>query len=141
MYARLRFLAMYGSITRPMNSIEQAKNLLEAGNIKQGRMLLEDITNFDPDNVSAWLLLCGISTRTQDWELGAHCFKHLTHLRPSSSLASSGLVQSYMNLNRCNEVLEEIKRFQAVANLDNEEVRIVMKEHQRVMELITRKAQ
>ena len=119
-----------------MNRIEQAKKLLESGNIQQGRQLLLDMATAEPENASVWLLLSGIATRKKDWELGVISFSHLVALRPSSGLASSGLVQSYMYLGRYEDVLDEIERFRSTADVGREEVQIVMEEHMGIVELI-----
>jgi len=121
-----------------MNTIEEAKNLLEQGDIQQGRQILLGITKAEPDNSSAWLLLCGISTRTQDWELGILSFRNLVNLRPRSALASSGLVQSLMESNRPKEALKEIQRFRSIADSESEEVQIVLQEHRGIEEKINK---
>lgn len=122
-----------------MNTVEQAKKLLESDDIEQAKKLLLDIAKSTPDDASVWMLLCGISTRTQDWELGVISFDRLVKLRPASSLATSGLVQSYMNLDRHKEALNEIERFKSTADLNSEEARIVMDEHKRVENMIAKK--
>jgi len=122
-----------------MNTVEQAKKLLESGDIDQARKLLLDMAKSAPDDVSVWMLLCGIATRTQDWELGVISFGRLVKLRPASSLATSGLVQSYVNLDRHEEAIDEIERFKTAADLDSEEARIVIDEHKCVEELIEKR--
>jgi len=122
-----------------MNTIEQAKKLLESSDIEQAKKLLLDMAESTPDDVSVWILLCGIATRTQDWELGAISFGRLVKLRPASSLATSGLVQSYVNLDRHEEAMGEIERFRLASDLDSEEAQIVMDEHKRVEELILKR--
>lgn len=119
-----------------MNTLEQAKKLLESGDIDQARKLLLGMTRSTPDDISIWILLCGISTRTQDWELGVISFGRLAKLCPASSLATSGLVQSYVNLDRHKEAIYEIERFKSVLDPSSDEARIVMKEHNRIEELI-----
>lgn len=115
-----------------MNAIEQAKKLLEENEIEEARRLLLDIAGSAPDTASAWLLLSGIATRTGDWDLGVKSFGELVRLRPASSLASSGLVQSYANLGRKDEALSEIRRFKSAADPTNDEARTVIDEHDQV---------
>ncbi len=115
-----------------MNTLEKAKELLEAGNTDQARDLLIQVAEDEPNSPSAWLLLCGIASRNSDWELGAHSFGNLSRIRPSSPLASSGLVQSYIGLGRNSDALKEIERFRAALNPDDEDVQGVLDEYARI---------
>ncbi len=120
-------------------SLEKAKLMLNKGEILEASKLLLDMVEKDPKSSSAWLLLCGIATRTQNWELGVKSFSGLAKLRPSSHLASSGLVQSLYNSDRHVDTLKEIKRFKSVADINLENDRDVMVEHQKIADVINSK--
>jgi len=117
-------------------TIDKAKALLEQDEIQQAQELLLSIVHDDNSNAGAILLLCGISTRTKNWALGADSFEHLVNLRPKSGLASSGLVQSYFNLGRYDDALKEIERFKANADTESAEAKAVLSEHQKVIDEI-----
>ncbi|QWP76101.1 tetratricopeptide repeat protein [Lysobacter sp. K5869] len=121
-------------------SIEEIKGLLEAGEIDRARALLIALTDSDPDEARAWLLLAGISTRTQDWTLGETAFTALTRLRPSDALASSGLVASLVGLHHYDRAREEIARFGRVADRSKSSSSSVLQEHQEVLKRIGRGA-
>ncbi len=112
--------------------IENAKKLLDAGDINEAKELLLTISRSNPSEYSVCILLCGISTRTNDWILGKDSFEHLVKLRPSNSLASSGLVQSYWKLGDYDKALQEIDRFKDNADLTNESAKNVLEEHKQV---------
>ncbi len=113
-------------------TIEKAKDLLEKGDVEQGKEILLNIARGNPTDVRAWLLLCGISTRTSNWTLGLESFEQLVKLRPSSSLATSGLVQCYLNSGKYSEALSEIERFKNISKPENDEVQTVLDEHKKI---------
>ena len=102
--------------------------MLTAGQIEEGTDLLLNKVEAEPQNKSAWLLLCGVASRTQNWNLGLKSFGALVKLRPSSGLASSGLVQSFCENKRFTEALEEIERFKKVADVANDNDKSVLAE-------------
>jgi tetratricopeptide (TPR) repeat protein len=117
-------------------TLEKAKSILESGDIEQATELLLTIIQADDSNVGAWLLLCGISTRTQNWPLGVKSFGQLVRLRSTDCLASSGLVQSYYKLGEYEKSLDEIDRFKNAADKSKENVQLVMEEHKKVADKI-----
>lgn len=132
MYAWMCFLALYGSIVNNMMNIDKAKSLLESGDIEQAQKLLLEITNNDKNNYSGWMLLCGIASRTENWQLGAKSFGQAVKLKPSNCLVSSGLVQSFLKLDQKKDALMEIERFKLIADNDAEDVKSVLKEFEKI---------
>ena len=118
-------------------TLENAKSLLENGEFEQARKVLIEITNSEQDNVAAWLLLCGLSVKTEDWVLGLQSFSNLCRCRPNSAIASSGLVQSYFNLAMYDDALHEMERFELACDGNNEEHRSVLEEYQHVRDKIS----
>lgn len=113
-------------------SIERAKKYLESNETELAKKLLLEIIESDKKNISAILLLCGISTRTQDWNLGSDIFRTLSQIRPKDSLASSGLVQSLFNLSKFDEAIDEMNRFREATDNSTEENKIVLKEYEKI---------
>lgn len=115
-------------------TIEEIKELLEAGEIGKARALLIGRVQDDPDDHRAWLLLAGIATRSEDWTLGESAFTALVRLRPLDGLASSGMVQSLVKQGRHPEALDEIERFRRVADRSKASSDAVLQEHQATLE-------
>ncbi|MEG2578726.1 MAG: hypothetical protein RSA54_13460, partial [Glutamicibacter sp.] len=78
--------------------VDAIKDLLAAGDIASARACLLELVSNQPASEAGWLLLSGVSARTDDAELGAKAFRALAGLRPSDALASSGLVWALMRL-------------------------------------------
>lgn len=117
-------------------TIEKAKELLMLGEVDKAERILLNLARSDKNNVSAWLLLCGISMRKKNWTLGVESFEYLVALRPTNPLASSGLVQSYFNTGQYEEALKEITRFSESGNFESEDAKIVLNEHQKTANAI-----
>lgn len=117
-------------------TLQKAKALLESGNLEEAREHLLQAARNDMHNPSIWLLLSGIASRTNDWELGLKSFKRLSAIRPSSRLASSGLVQCMYNLGLYEDAIVEIDRFRGVADKADENDQSVMNEHQAIRDRI-----
>lgn len=117
-------------------TIKKAKRLLELGDIESARQHLLQLADDHQDDASIWLLLSGIASRTEDWELGRISFGKLVEIRPSSGLASSGLVQCLYKLRRYDEAINEIDRFAGIANRHDETDCAVLEEHNNVRKRI-----
>jgi len=117
-------------------NIEVAKALLEKGDVDGATKLLLDVAHQNPSDVNVWLLLGAVSTRTSNWILGEQSFSKLVQLKPSSPLASSGLVQSYYELGKYDDALSEINRFRSELDFDNPDARVVLAEQDKMVEKI-----
>lgn len=135
-YVGLCLLAVHGPVVGRGMNLNEIKKMLESGDIDAARFHLIDIVKADRNQPRAWLLLSGIAMRTDDWNLGVQAFRALVELRPNDSLSSSGLVQSLFKLERYTEVMDEINRFDAVADRENAADCAVLLEHNEIVKEI-----
>ena len=109
-------------------SIELAKQLLVEDKIEAATSVLKSLVKSEPTNEKAWIILCGISSRTSNWKLGSESFLRLTELRPKDALASSGLVQCLIELGEIEKAHTEISRFREAADVKASGVEEVLAE-------------
>ncbi|MEG2803797.1 hypothetical protein [Stenotrophomonas sp.] len=118
--------------------VDAIKDLLAAGDIASARACLLELVSNQPASEAGWLLLSGVSARTDDAELGAKAFRALAGLRPSDALASSGLVWALMRLQNYAGAKVEIERFSRFVDLTIPSHCSVAQEHREAMEMIQR---
>lgn len=118
--------------------IDAITELLTAGDIASARACLLELLSNEPASEAGWLLLSGISTRTDGAELGAKAFRALAGLRPSDALASSGLVWALMRLRNYEDAKAEMERFSRFVDLTIPSHCSVAQEHRDAMEVIQR---
>ena len=107
-----------------MNMLEQrlkkARDLLEAGNTEQGRMVLLELLKDEPDNTTVLLILGGVYFTEEKYTEAEMVYERLILAEPGSGLLSTALFNSLWQQGRYEEAAEEIRRFITVADKDQE---------------------
>ena len=112
---------------------EKAIRLLEEGNLDEAKALLDTWCEREPENWTAWILLSGIASRTDDFSLGIRSFKNMIRIWPSSALASSGYFGCLVHADEQEFAQKEMIRFKAAADLGDEMSRDVLTEQTEVL--------
>ena len=103
-----------------MSTIEEklknAKELLEAGNTEQGRMVLLELLKDEPHNATALLILGGVYFSEKKYAEAEMVYERLILAEPGSGLLSTALFNTLWQQGRHDEAAEEIRRFIAVAD-------------------------
>ncbi len=107
-----------------MSTIEQrlknARDLLEAGNTEQGRMVLLELLRDEPNNTTALLILGGVYFTEKKYTEAEMVYERLILAEPGSGLLSTALFNTLWQQGRYEEAAEEIRRFISVADKDQE---------------------
>lgn len=100
--------------------LKQAKALLEAGNNEPARLRLLEVLRREPDNITALLMLGGVYFHEQKYAEAEMVYERLVLAEPGSGILSIALFNCLWKQGRYEEAAEEIRRFIAVADREQE---------------------
>ncbi|VAW94993.1 hypothetical protein MNBD_GAMMA21-1595 [hydrothermal vent metagenome] len=115
--------------------LKNARDLLEAGNTEQGRMVLLELLKDEPDNTTALLILGGVYFTEKKYTEAEMVYERLILSEPGSGLLSTALFNSLWHQGRYDEAADEIRRFISVADKDQE--RVTFEKYAEVLENLT----
>lgn len=104
--------------------LEQAQSHVEAGSYDEARACLLEILKQDPDNQSTLIILGGEYFRAEMFSEAEMIFERLILNSPGKGQFSIALFNVLWKMGRHEEAFEEIKRFMAHAD-QNEEVETI----------------
>ena len=101
-------------------TLRQARAFADTGHHDDARGLLLEILTEDADNQAALLMLGGEYFSTAKYPEAEMVFERLILTSPEKGQFSIALFNTLWKMDRHEEALEEIKRFMAIADQDNE---------------------
>ena len=101
-------------------TLRQARAFADTGNHDDARGLLLEALTEDPDNQAALLMLGGEYFTSTKYSEAEMVFERLILQSPGKGQFSIALFNTLWKMDRHEEALEEIKRFMANANQDDE---------------------
>jgi len=97
-------------------AIQHAKDLSQSGNEAEARIILNDLLQIEPDNVSALLILGGSYFCEGLYGEAEAVFYNLVGVAPGFGQASVALFNALWKQDKQENALREIKRFTTVAD-------------------------
>ena len=94
----------------------EATKLHDAGHLERAREVLLDLANRSPQSVRIHAALGHVCWDMQRLDEAVVAFRHATGLSPRLEGVSLGLFNCLWELGRREEAMEELKRFQSVAD-------------------------
>lgn len=106
-------------------TIQKAKELVDASQHDEARMCLLEVLKEEPTNKAALIMLGGSYFDMEKYAEAEMVFERLILLEPGIGQFSIGLFNALWRMNRQEEALEEIKRFLSHADqeFENETIR------------------
>ena len=101
-------------------TLRQARAFADTGNSDDARSLLLEVLTEDPDNQAALLMLGGEYFTSAKYSEAEMVFERLILQSPGKGQFSIALFNTLWKMDRHEEALEEIKRFMAIADQDEE---------------------
>ena len=101
-------------------TLRQARAFADTGNHDDARGLLLEALTDDPDNQAALLMLGGEYFTSAKYSEAEMVFERLILQSPGKGQFSIALFNTLWKMDRHEEALEEIKRFMAIADEDEE---------------------
>ena len=101
-------------------TLRQARAFADTGNSDDARSLLLEVLTEDADNQAALLMLGGEYFKSAKYSEAEMVFERLILQLPGKGQFSIALFNTLWKMDRHEEALEEIKRFMAIADQDEE---------------------
>lgn len=97
-------------------NLQNAKVMIEAGEVETARITLLEILKDEPNNSAALLMLAGAYFYAQMYAEAELVYKRLLEAEPGSGMLSIAMFNTLWKLERHADAAEEIRRFIAVAD-------------------------
>lgn len=104
----------------------RATKLHEAGDYERARGMLEKLVQSEPGSVTVLAVLGHVLYDLREFREAARVFRQAAEMAPKLEAVSLGLFHSLWELNRQEEAMEELGRFQSVS--DSQDYREIVKE-------------
>jgi predicted Zn-dependent protease len=104
----------------------EAVKFKEAGQLKAAKELLIDLAQQDPKSTAILAVLGDVYWDLEELEEAISTFRRAIEIAPTLEAVSLGLFHCLWKLERREEAMEEIKRFQTIS--DSEDYRQIVKE-------------
>ena len=101
-------------------TLNQARELTEAGKHDEARLCLLKLLQKEPDNQAALIMLGGAYFSMEKYSEAEMVFERLILMSPGTGRYSIALFNTLWKLSRHDEALEEIKRFMTHADKQTE---------------------
>jgi cytochrome c-type biogenesis protein CcmH/NrfG len=106
-------------------SLAKARELAEAGNNEQARMVLQEILTGESNNITALLMLGGSYFYDKMYAEAQIVYERLVQLEPGSGMMSIALFNSLWKQGKHEEAAGEIYRFIQIADKETEREALV----------------
>jgi len=118
--------------------VNDVVKMLENGEIDSARQILTDRVRVDIDDISSWRLLSRIYLQTKSYADAIISYGHWVRLDPVNPIASSGIVECLLAMNKNDDVLAEIKRFEGIASGESIGDQAVLRSHSEIRARISK---
>ena len=111
-------------------TLDKARQLVEAGNNEKARLCLLELLQEEPDQQTALIMLGGTYFVSEMYTEAEMVFQRLVLLDPGMGKASIALFNTLWKMDRREEALEEIRRF--IQHADQEAEQETIEQYQSI---------